>query len=89
MTPQQLTEFNDMKKRLIDIESARNVSFIKELQRRLISGSLSVEDGASSSGTTVAVRNATDTGSETVANDYAGVMNVYQNGVLIGKVGYY
>lgn len=89
MTPKQLAEFEDMKKRLANIESVRNVSFIKELQRRLASGLVAIVDGASTSGTAVAVRNAADDGSETVADEYNGVMNVYQNGVLIGKVGYY
>lgn len=89
MTPQERQEFNDMKKRLTDLESVRNVSFVRELQRRLSEGVLTVETGASAVGTTVDVRNAADSGSETVANDYVGVLNIYQNGTLIGKVGYY
>lgn len=89
MTPQERQEFNDMKKRLAAIESVRNVAFVRELQRRLSEGVLTIETGASTSGTSVAVRNSTDDGSETVANDYAGAINIYQNGILIGKVGYY
>lgn len=88
MTPKDRQEFNDMKKRLESIESVRNVSFVRELQRRLSQGVLTIET-TNTTGTTVAVRNAADTGSETVANDYAGAINIYQNGVLIGKVGYY
>lgn len=89
MTPQQLAEFNDMKRRLEDIETARNVSFIKEVQRRLSQGTISVQTGASTTGTTIAVRNADDDGSEVVADNYTGVANLYANGVLIGRIGYY
>jgi hypothetical protein len=35
MSPQQLAEFNDMKKRLEALETVRNISFVKELERRL------------------------------------------------------
>lgn len=89
MTPQQLSEFEDMKKRLADVEAARNVSFVKELQRRLAQGVMSIQDNASAVGTTIAVRNAVNNGSETVAESYTGVVNLYQNGILIGRIGYY
>lgn len=89
MTPQEREEFNDIKKRLAAIESVRNVSFVRELQRRLSDGVLTIENNVSLTGTTVTVRNSTDNGTETVADDYTGAINVYQNGVLIGKVGYY
>jgi hypothetical protein len=35
MSPSQLAEFNDMKKRLEALETVRNISFVKELERRL------------------------------------------------------
>jgi hypothetical protein len=42
MSPQQLAEFNDMKKRLEALETVRNISFVKELERRLdITGKVS------------------------------------------------
>lgn len=89
MTPKEKQLLNDLEQRLIAIEKVRNISFIKELERRLISGSLTVETGASATGTEIAVRNSLDNGSETVADDYAGVLTLYKNGVAIGRIGYY
>ena len=43
MTPQERQEFNDLKQRLVKLEQVENVSFIENLQRRVI-GSLSVSD---------------------------------------------
>lgn len=89
MTPEEKQKLNDLEQRLVAIETARNISFIKEIERRLISGSVTVDDGASATGTTISVRNASDTGSEVVADDYAGVLTIYKNGVAIGRIGYY
>lgn len=83
-------KIQELESRLIAVETARNVSFIKELQRRLISGSITIEDGASTTGTSISVRNAADTGSESVADNYTGgVLTLYKNGVAIGRIGYY
>lgn len=89
MSPQDKQRLNELEKRLTQLEQVRNISFIKELQRRLDSGAVTIEDGASATGTTIAVRNSADTGSETVAENYAGVLTIYQNGVAIGRIGYY
>jgi hypothetical protein len=89
MTPEQLRDFEKMKR---DIEAMRTMTdrtFFAELQRRLAGVSIVIEDGASASGTTIAVRNSADTGSETVAEEYTGVANLYLNGTLLGKIGYY
>jgi hypothetical protein len=64
-------------------------SFFAELQRRLAGLSILIEDGASTTGTAISVRDAADVGSETVANEYTGVANLYLNGTLLGKIGYY
>lgn len=88
MTPKERIEFEDMKKRLKDIETVRNVAFVKELQRRMPSDDLTIK-ASTTAGTSVSVRNALDNGSESVADDYTGAINLYNNGVLIGKIGYY
>jgi hypothetical protein len=89
MTPRQLTEFEKMKRDIEGIRTMTDRSFFAELQRRLSGVTIRIEDGASTTGTTQTVRNSTDTGSETVADQYNGVANVYLNGTLLGKIGYY
>lgn len=89
MTPEQLRDFEKMKR---DIELIRNCTdtvFVAELRRRLSGLSIVIEDGASTSGTTQVVRNSTNTGTETVADQYAGIANLYLNGTLLGRIGYY
>jgi hypothetical protein len=89
MSPEDKKKLNDLEQRLIAIETARNISFIKEIEKRLNIERLGIVTGASSSGTEIAVRNSSDTGSETVADDYVGVLTLYKNGVAIGRIGYY
>lgn len=90
MSPEDKKKINDLEQRLVAIETVRNLSFIKELERQLISGSLTIKTGASTTGTTILVRNADDTGSESVADNYTGgVLTLYKNGVAIGRIGYY
>ena len=89
MSPSQLREFEQMKRELKEIRNVTDIVFIAELRRRLSGLQIVIEDGASASGTTVAVRNATDTGSETVAEEYTGVASLFINGTLLGKIGYY
>lgn len=89
MSPDQLREFEQMKQQLRDIRNATDVVFLGDLKRRLSGIQIVIEDGASATGTTVAVRNATDDGSETVAEEYTGVASLYINGTLLGKIGYY
>lgn len=83
-------KIQELEARLVAIETARNISFVKEMERRLSIGNLKIVTGASTTGTTIAVRNSADTGSEVVADDYTGgVATLYQNGVAIGRIGYY
>jgi hypothetical protein len=89
MTPEQLRDFEKMKRDIEGIRTMTDRTFFAELQRRLSGVSILIEDGASTTGTTVAVRNAADAGSETVADDYTGVANLYLNGTLLGRIGYY
>lgn len=88
MNPLEI-KIQELETRLSNLESATNPSFIKELERRLAGGQITIETGASETGMEIAVRNVTDNGSELVADDYDGAINLYSNGVLIGRIGYY
>lgn len=88
MTPEQLIEFNRMKAELQAIKSVRDLEFIEELKRRL-GFSIAVEGGASLSGLTIAVRNASDTGSEVVADDYSGALTLTDAAGVDYIVGHY
>ena len=89
MTPKERQLLKDLETRVTNLEGVRNVAFLAELQRRLSSGVIAIDTGASTSGTSIAVRNAADDGSETVADNYSGVLTIYKNGVAVGRVGYY
>lgn len=89
MTPQERLEFDTMKRELEAIKRVTDVSFLAELTRRLSGIQIRIEDGASSTNMNIAVRNSSDTGSETVANDYQGFANLYISGTLVGRIGYY
>lgn len=88
MTPQERLEFNQMKRDLENIKRATDVSFLAELSRRLAGTKLTLESG-SLTGTTIAVRNFTDTGSESVADDYDGVINLIDGAGNTYRIGYY
>lgn len=88
MTLEERNYVTALEKRLRDIEQATNPAFLAELVRRLGGGSVLIQDGASATGTTVGVRNAADSGTETVANDYAGVLTVTSGGQAF-RIGYY
>lgn len=88
MTPQERLEFNQMKRDLENIKRATDVSFLAELSRRLAGTKITLESG-SLTGTTIAVRNSTDTGSETVADDYDGVINLIDEVGNTYRIGYY
>lgn len=87
MTPDQLREFEELKITVQKIQSVTDISFIEELKRRLISGNLVIETGLSP--TNIAVRDATDTTTELVADDFDGAVGLYSNGVFIGRIGYW
>ena len=89
MTPQQLQEFNEMKATLKTLQAVEDVPFLENIKRRLRFGATTVEDGASSTGTTVGVRNATDDGTETVAEQYDGVLTLSDTQGNSYRVGYY
>lgn len=89
MTPEQLIRFNKMEQDLEKIKRVTDTAFVAELARRLSGIQVRIESGASTTGTSVSVRNASDTGSETVAEQYAGVASLYLNGTLLGRIGYY
>jgi len=87
MSPEQLLRFEKMERELDGIKRVTDTSFVAELTRRL--SGIHIEPGASTTGTSVSVRNASDTGSETVAEQYTSVASLYLNGTLIGRIGYY
>jgi len=89
MSPQDRQEFEKMKRDIEAIRTMTDRTFFAELQRRLAGVSILIEDGASTSGTTQVVRNSSNTGTEVVAEEYTGVANLYLNGVLLGRIGYY
>lgn len=77
-----------MKHDLENIKRATDVSFLAELSRRLAGTKITLESG-SLTGTTISVRNSTDTGSETVADDYDGVINLIDGAGNTYRIGYY
>lgn len=88
MTPQERLEFENMKRDLENIKTVRDVSFIAELSRRLSGTKLTIRDG-SLTGTTISVRNSADNGSETVADDYDGVVELIDGAGNVYRLGYY
>lgn len=68
MTPEERTQFNDMKRRLEALERVESVQFIENVKRRGSQGITA--DGETSTATIIkAVRNAADTGSTNVADE--------------------
>lgn len=88
MSPQENQQFEDMKRRLNEIERATNVPFVAELSRRLAGSSVTLA-GGSLAGLTVAVRDVTDTGSETVAAEYVGAIVLTDQSGNEYTIGYY
>ena len=87
MTTEQRLE--KLEREMQAIRNVTDVAFVAELRRRLSGLQVVVETGASLTGTTISVRNSTDTGSELVADDYDSAASLYLNGVLIGRIGLY
>ncbi len=86
MTPEQrITKLEEEVKLLRQV---RDLEFVEEIKRRLRAVT-SIEDGASLTGMTIAVRNVTDTGSETVADDYTGAITLTDGTGSTYKIGYY
>jgi len=78
----------ELERRLHEIERATNPAFVSELLRRIGASTVTLS-GGSLAGTTVAVRNATDTGSELVADDYTGAIILTDNDGTQYTIGYY
>lgn len=88
MTPQERIEFNKMKQELEALRRCTDIVFVENIKRRGI-GSIDVEDGASSTGTVVTVRNFADTGGESVADSYNGVLTLTDQNGNTYRIGYY
>jgi len=89
MAPELLQRLEQVERTVLNLQTVTDLSFIEELKRRLGGISVTVEAGASTAGTTVAVRNVTDNGSETVAEEYTSVATLSANGTVIGRIGIY
>lgn len=88
MSPEDRARIEQLEQRLSALERVENVSFVEMLQRRGV-GSINIQAGADATDTTVAVRDATDTTSETVANEYAGVITIIDAQGNVYRIGYY
>lgn len=89
MSPQEKLEFEQMKTDIKNIKSVSDAVFVAELNRRLGGLNLTLQSGVSLSGTTVVVRNSSNTGTELVANDYTGAITLTDNQGNVYKLGYY
>lgn len=89
MTPSERAEMERLKQQVRDLEQATNPLFLASLARVLTPFIATVQPGASTVGTAQAVRNAIDTGSETVADTYTGVLTLKDNRGNTYRIGYY
>jgi hypothetical protein len=89
MSPAEQTRMKELERKVQALESVTNTAFVAELVRRIGGFQLVIEEGQGTGGINDVARNATDTGSVPVAADYSNSLNLYRNGVLIGKIGYY
>ena len=65
MTPEERTEFNEMKETLRNVVLVESVEFIENVKRRTQSG-VKTDGTTATTSITIAVRNSSDDGSETV-----------------------
>ena len=89
MSPEQQKQLKDLQMQVDQIKQATYTSFVSEMSRRLMGILFTMEDGASTTGTTISVRNSADTGSELVADDYDGVLTLTDNKGNSYRIGYY
>lgn len=87
MSPDQL-KIQELERKVRDLENATNPAFIASLLRQIGGIQLTAEIGASTTGTSITVRDATGTGTEVVANEYNGVLTLTVGGVDY-RIGYY
>ncbi len=88
MNEKERIEFNKMKQELEALRRCTDIVFVENIKNRGI-GSIDVEDGASSTGTAQSVRNSTNTGTETVADTYNGVLTLTDKNGDTYRIGYY
>jgi len=67
MTPEERTEFDELKAIVAAIRGVKDVSFIQELKRRALADAAKIGDTLVATTITQAVRNSADTGSINVA----------------------
>lgn len=88
MTPEERNKMERLERQVKDIQQVTDTKFVAELLRRIGGVKLTVEAGTLT-GTTISVRNSTDTGSEVVADDYDGVINLSDANGNVYRIGYY
>ena len=84
MTP----ELQALEERVKKLERVENVEFIQTILRRISGAKLTISTG-SLTGTTISVRNSADNGSESVADDYDGVIDLTDGFGNVYRLGYY
>ncbi len=80
-------QIEELRNEIKALRQVRDLEFIQELKRRAIGGV--TVTGDSTTGMEIAVRNAADTGSETVADDYAGGLKLTDAQGNTYRLGYY
>jgi hypothetical protein len=89
MTPQERQEFEILKRKVESLERVENIPFIENIKRRVaVTG---ITSGAITAATSIteSVRNSADTGSETVAKDYDGKLQVTLSDGTVKYIGIY
>jgi Cdc6-like AAA superfamily ATPase len=87
MSPEML-KIQELERKVRDLENATNPAFTASLLRQIGGIQLTATPGADGTGTTIVVRNSSNTGTEVVANEYTGVLALTINGVNY-RIGYY
>lgn len=74
MTPQERQEFNTLRTLVQSLLNVKNVTFVENLERRVVS--ISSGNLTDATSITESVRNSSDTGSETVAKNFDGKLEI-------------
>ena len=89
MSPTERAEFDEMKRIVASLQKVEDVPFIENVKRRLGFGSVTAESGASTTGTSIAVRNSAGDGTTTVPTEYSGVLTLSDTQGNSYRIGFY
>lgn len=87
MSPDDRALIQDLTKRVNQLENCTSVGFVENIKRFALEEAVSSDATSGTGGTTVSVRNAADTGAQTVAKEYDKTVRLYLlNGqsILVG-----